>query len=128
MPETTFGQPKLVWRCQLVLKRLCILCGRGTARHAAATNKVVVKLDFRNAFNLVSREAVLRAVREPVGIGSWPHPVAQRCAAQVLHYASDVSHSAGHGAMQREHLVQHGRHCRVSCYRDHPGPSPRHRL
>ena len=34
------------------------------ARHAAATNKVVVKLDFRNAFNLVSREAVLRAARE----------------------------------------------------------------
>ena len=22
--------------------------------------------------------------------------------------------------MQREHLVQHGRHCRVSCYRGHP--------
>lgn len=34
------------------------------ARHATASNKVVVKLDFRNAFNLVNREAVLRAVRE----------------------------------------------------------------
>lgn len=33
------------------------------ARHTAAVNKVIVKLDFRNAFNLVNRDAVLQEAR-----------------------------------------------------------------
>ena len=33
------------------------------ARHTAAVNKVIVKLDFRNAFSLVNRDAVLQEAR-----------------------------------------------------------------
>lgn len=33
-------------------------------RHAASNNWVVAKVDFRNAFNTVCREVVLREVRE----------------------------------------------------------------
>ena len=33
-------------------------------RHAASNNSVVVKVDFRNAFNTVSRDVVLREVRQ----------------------------------------------------------------
>ena len=41
-------------------------------RHAGSTDSVAVKVDFQNAFNTISRDAVLREAREPFpAVARW---------------------------------------------------------